>query len=281
MSAPELLVVVDPVARVTDGESARIARDVLCAGAPGAKVCWPRDRQEAARALARRGARRPVLVGDDRALLGAVHQLHRERDPYGPELAAVPVGSPAAVTVLRGLGVPGDVVAAARAVLAGAERPRDLLVDDGDGVVLGGLRIPAPGAGPPPAAGAVGTGPGSAARTPWRRVRRSLARVARAVEPVPDAPRAPLPQRLRVEADGELLADPDRPVAEVAVRTGPDGAGLAEVTVRPGRTAWARTVTVSGGPFRFAADAAVGGPVRARTWTVHPAAWRLVLPAGS
>ena len=87
--------------------------------------------------------------------------------------------------------------------------------------------------------------------------------------------------RLRVEADGALLADLDRPVAGVSVA--PDGAGLAAVTVRPRVAenpvrARARSVTVSGPDFRYRADALVGGPVRARTWTALPAAWRLTLP---
>ncbi|NEC47052.1 diacylglycerol kinase, partial [Actinospica acidiphila] len=59
----QLLVVIDPVARRADGESVRIARDVLRAGAAGAKVCLPDGPEEFARALARRGSRRPVVVG--------------------------------------------------------------------------------------------------------------------------------------------------------------------------------------------------------------------------
>ncbi len=78
MSAPDqLLVVIDPVARRCDGESVRIAKDVLCGGA-AAKVCLPATREEFARALARRGGRRPVVVGDDRALVHAVRLLHRD-----------------------------------------------------------------------------------------------------------------------------------------------------------------------------------------------------------
>ncbi|PNE36646.1 hypothetical protein AOB60_42150 [Streptomyces noursei] len=40
----------------------------------------------------------------------------------------------------------------------------------------------------------------------------------------------------------------------------------------------ARAVTVSGADFHYRADALVGGPVRTRTWTVQPGAWRLRLP---
>ncbi|MBW1600182.1 diacylglycerol kinase, partial [Streptomyces sp. JJ38] len=156
MSAPDLLVVVDPVARNVDGESVRIARDVLSA-AGDVKVCLPESREEVGRAVARRGRRRPVVVGDDAALLRAVEQLHREAVGVPDEegvgaagdvrphaaLGVVPVGLPSAVRLAAGLGLPLDAVAAARAVLAGADRALDLLVDESGAVLLGGVRIPA------------------------------------------------------------------------------------------------------------------------------------------
>ncbi|MDX3067640.1 diacylglycerol kinase, partial [Streptomyces sp. ND04-05B] len=61
MATPDqLLVVIDPLARRTDGEAVRIAKDVLSAGAASTKVCLPEGPEEFARALARRGSRRPV-----------------------------------------------------------------------------------------------------------------------------------------------------------------------------------------------------------------------------
>ena len=93
--------------------------------------------------------------------------------------------------------------------------------------------------------------------------------------------------RLRVEADGALLADLDRPVRGVSVvpAAGDDGrpGGLAEVIVhwpneeRPVRVA-ARAVTVSGRGFRAGADGLVGGPVRGRRWRAQWVACRLQLP---
>ena len=59
-------------------------------------------------------------------------------------------------------------------------------------------------------------------------------------------------------------------LAEVVVCHGPDGA-------RPVRVS-ARAVTVSGRDFHYRADAAALGPVRNRTWTVQPRAWRLTVP---
>lgn len=277
-----LLVVIDPNARRTDGESVRIAKDVLCAGA-STKICLPENPRDLARAVGRRGRRRPVVVGDDAAFLRVVNLLHRERALDDAVLSVVPVGADAAsVSVARGLGVPTDTVDASRAVLDGAEQRIDLLVDESDGVVLGDLRIPAsPGVG-----GHHGHGPLGV----WDCCL-SLVRSLAGGKPSGqgDAPTQPLGgepahpgHRLRVEADGVVLADLDRPVHQVRVSA--DG-GLAEVIVRKadgagGVRTLARKVTVSGADFRYRADALVGGPVRTRTWTVHPGGCRLTLPRG-
>ncbi|UUN28260.1 diacylglycerol kinase [Streptomyces sp. FIT100] len=265
----QLLVVIDPVARRIDGESVRIAKDVLCAGA-AAKICLPDGPEEFSRALTRRGGRRPVVVGDDQALLRAVAALYRGRELGDEPLSLVPVGSAASVELARSLGVPTGAVAAARAVLDGVARPLDLLVDDSDGVVLGELCIPAE------AAAAVSVPHPASVWDTCRSFVRTL------VRPAPPAPVA-RPHRLRVEADGVLLSDLDEPVEDVRVRAG-DGA--AEVTVtHPRRTGaeplrtLAKVVTVSGPSFRYRADTLDLGPVRHRTWTLRPKGWALTLPA--
>ncbi|MEU8982012.1 diacylglycerol kinase [Streptomyces sp. NPDC058246] len=270
----QLLVVIDPVARRTDGESVRIAKDVLSAGA-ATKVCLPEGPEEFARALSRRGVRRPVVVGDDRALLRAVSLLHRRRELGLCGLSLVPVGG--ALTLARSLGVPTGAVAAARAVLDGAERRLDLLVDDSDGVVLGALRIP-------PLLSPI---PSEAPVRPWLRTCQSLVRTLAArpgrLASVPGP--GPGPSRLRVEVDGVLVVDLDQPVEAVSVTPGGPG-GAAEVEVRPvsvGAEASplrvvGRRVTVSGADFRYRADAVVAGPVRTRTWVVREGAWGLTLP---
>ncbi|MFE0042572.1 hypothetical protein [Streptomyces albireticuli] len=355
MSAPDsteqaLLVVIDPVARRVDGESVRIAKDVLCGGAV-AKICLPEGPEDVERALARRGRRRPVVIGDDRALLHAVRVLHRRRELPEVPVSLVPIGALPAVSLARTLGVPLGSVAAARAVLDGTERRLDALVDDGDGVVLGGLWIPGAGgldravppfetneairpngsggpdgpvsglgAGVPGPAragdagaegdagggGLAGLGAGPAAEVtaeapaglaaeataevtgvtgpdrPWWSPAARTARSALTLLTGPAARHQALPSctRLRVEADGVLLADLDRPVARVAVSTVD---GFAEVVIhthageRPLRTR-ARRVTVSGPGFRYRADNVAAGPFRTRTWTVVEGAWRLVLP---
>ncbi|MFJ6000249.1 diacylglycerol kinase family protein [Streptomyces sp. NPDC092370] len=284
-TSEQLLVVVDPVARRSDGESVRIAKDVLGAGA-GMKLCLPDGPEEFARALARRGSRRPVVVGDDRALIRAVTLLHRRRELAGCALSVVPVGG--AQSLARSLGVPTGTVAAARAVLDGVERRMDLMVDDSDGVVLGALRIP------PLSPSPAGTGPqaapdaGHAPGHPWLRTCHLLVRTlvpAGRPSRLAAAPE-PGPSRLRVEVDGETLVDLNQPVEAVSVS--PSAAGIASVEVRPVSVgakaspllAQGRTVTVSGAHFRYRADSVVSGPVRTRTWVVREGAWGLTVPSG-
>ncbi|MBQ0950519.1 MULTISPECIES: diacylglycerol kinase family protein [Streptomyces] len=280
-----LLVVVDPVARRLDGESVRIAKDVLSAGASHTKVCLPDDPEEFARALGRRGSRRPVVIGDDSALLRAVALLHRRRELAGCALSVVPVGS--ALGLARSLGLPTGAVAAARAVLDGAERRLDLLVDDSDGVVLGTVGIP-PVPAPVPVRAEAGSGPeGAASVRPWLRTCQSLVRTLASSRTARTAvaPGTPGPARLRVEVDGVTLVDLDQPVEGVSVT--PGAAGVAVVEVRPlsvgaqasPLTASGRTVTVSGAHFRYRADAVVSGPVGTRTWVAREGAWGLTLPA--
>ncbi|MFD4879725.1 diacylglycerol kinase [Streptomyces sp. NPDC058420] len=282
-TSDQLLVVIDQVARRADAESVRIAKDVLSAGA-ATKVCLPDGPEEFARVLARRGSRRPVVIGDDRALLRAVSLLYRQRELAGCALSMVPVG--AALSLAGALGVPTGAVAAARAVLDGVVRRKDLLVDESDGVVLGALRIPSlpVRAAPAEERTPVPSGSGHAS---WLRTCQSLVRTL--VPPRP--PREPLagvtrlgPARLRVEVDGVTLVDLDQPVDGVSVT--PGASGFAEVEVRPVSVgaeasplcARGRSVTVSGADFRYRADAVVGGPVRTRTWVVREGAWGLTLP---
>jgi hypothetical protein len=249
-----VLIVIDPIARQTDGESVRIARDVLRAGTRGARICLLERPQEMSRAMAGLSSGRVVVVGDDRALLRAVRALHHRGDLADHPLGVVPVGPPDALSVSRALGLPADAVRASRAVLGGTCRELDLLVDDAGGVVLGGLGIPAPQR---PAAG----------RRGWWRGQ--------------SGPRPRPRQWLRVEADGRVLADLDRPVEAVSVMAADGQVAVAvrhhgaepEVTVR------AESVTVSGQAFRYHADAEECGPAHCRTWRVRPAALRLSLPA--
>ncbi|CAO0833493.1 Diacylglycerol kinase OS=Streptomyces microflavus OX=1919 GN=G3I39_30985 PE=4 SV=1 [Streptomyces microflavus] len=267
----QLLVVIDPVARRTDGESVRIAKDVLSAGSH-AKICLPDTPEEFARALSRRGSRRPVVVGDDHALLRAVAQLHRERELAAGVLSLIPVGAAHALEVAHALGVPRGAVAAARTALDGAVRRLDLLVDDSDGVVLGRLCIPAPTL--------LADAPHTGVTAVWDTCRSLMTSLVRPAAPgrlrrAPgDVPAAGRGGRGAAERSG-------RAGAGVSVHSQGDG-GLADVVVRTSDgeevTAEAKAVTVSGADFRYRADIQTGGPVRTRTWTVRAGAWGLMLP---
>ncbi|WBO64846.1 diacylglycerol kinase [Streptomyces camelliae] len=272
-TSEQLLVIIDPAARQTDGESVRIAKDVLSAGA-AAKVCLPDSPEEFARALGRRGSRRPVVIGDDHALLRAVTLLHREREPAGCGLSVVPVGE---TSLARSLGVPAGAVAAARTVLDGVERRLDLLLDDSDGLVLTDVTIP-----PTRTTRTVAREP-VAPSAPWYRT--LLSRTLPARPPRLSTVPSPGPARLRVQLDGETLVDLDQPVEAVTVT--PGSSGLAEVEIRPLSVgaeatpvrASGQTVSVTGPDFRYRADARLSGPVRRRTWRVVEGAWGLVLPS--
>ncbi|MGW2378256.1 diacylglycerol kinase [Kitasatospora sp. NPDC001683] len=281
-----LLLLLDPVARQTDGESVRIAKDVLCGGAD-VKVAYPESPSELDRMLSHRGRRLPVVIGSDLALQRVLQALHRHRELGADPVGMVPVGRAEELATARALGVPGEPVRAARAVLSGAPRTFDLLVDDGGGVALGGVRITGGGA-----RRLVGRTGG------WRSLWAKLAAAEQANALTPDA--VDHSPRVRVEADGRLLADVHRPVRLVQLilpgarqsdaadadgadgAADADGAGVLEVVVHaPGALVRARAASVSvvGRGFGYEADGHPVGPVRARTWTVHPGAWGLLLPA--
>ncbi|MBO1413896.1 diacylglycerol kinase [Streptomyces sp. FH025] len=270
-----LLLLLDPVARQTDGESVRIAKDVLCGGAD-VKVAYPESPSELDRVLSHRGRRRPVVIGSDLALQRVLQALHRQRELGSDAVGVVPVGRAEELATARALGVPGEPVRAARAVLSGAPRKLDLLVDDGGGVALGGVRITGGGA-----RRSVGRTGG------WRSLWAKLAAAEQANALTSEV--AEHSPRVRVEADGRLLADVHRPVrlVQLTLPVAPagaasDGSGVLEVVVRaPGALVRARAASVSvvGRGFGYEADGRPVGPVRARTWTVHPGAWELLLPA--
>ncbi|MER8102444.1 diacylglycerol kinase [Kitasatospora sp. NPDC094016] len=269
-----LLLLLDPAARQTDGESVRIAKDVLCGGAD-VKVVYPESPSELDRVLSHRGRRRPVVIGSDLALQRVLQALYRQRELGADPVGMVPVGRSEELAAARALGVPGEPVRAARAVLSGAARKLDLLVDDGGGVALGGVRIT--GAGTRRPAGRTGG---------WRSLWAKLAAAEQANALTADGrSSAEHNPRVRVEADGRLLADVHRPVRLVQLTlpgVEADAAGVLEVVIRaPGALVRARaeSVSVVGRGFGYEADGHPVGPVRARTWTVHPGAWGLLLPA--
>ncbi|MDI2130792.1 diacylglycerol kinase family protein [Yinghuangia seranimata] len=334
-----LLVITDPAARSADGESVRVALDVLRAAAP-AKIVVPTDSADLERALARRGRRRVVVVAGDGGLHTVVRLLDRAGELAGTPLGVVPVDTralPAAAddahAMAHALGLPSEPAKAARVALGEHERPHDLLCDDLGGVALRSVRIGngVRAARPAAAAGLVG-------RRGWRSIWDRAAHTVTAAV-------GPAGHRLRVEADGRVIADVDQPVLSVhvgcddrdicpAVSVNGSGspsvimqersANIAEpavgtatvlVTAYPSAGRFglpaqtrgtaarpapgddgdpdagpppaahlevrAREITVCGPDFTYEADNQATGPVRLRTWTLRPGAWRLYVPASS
>ena len=253
-----VLVLVSPAALALDGESVRVARDVLGAALP-VKTVVPESLSDLDRLLARRGRRRPVVIGDDRYLQQVVQLLHQQATLDAAPVGVIPVGRGPRVALARALGAEVRPVQAARAVVRGADRRLDLLVDDGGGVVLGAVRIPAqrsPRANRAPSTWWTGlTG----------RVARALATRPTAVEGEP----------LRVEADGHVLADSTHPMRALALSSHD---GSAELRIDAAVPIQAHRVTVGGSLFTYEADDTLSAPVRERTWTVEPSAWSLRVP---
>jgi diacylglycerol kinase (ATP) len=202
----QLLIITEAAARDRDGESVRVALDVL-RGSSQAKAITPDSPRELGQALERRGGRRPVVVGGDRTLHEVVEALHQRRELAQTPVGWVPLG--ARSQLAGSVGLPLDPAGAARVVLNGADRWLDLIVDDADGVAVASVRVGSRRAGPGSRAGQAETarsGPeGEPGGTPWP------ARAADLLHRLGGG----FGWRLRVEADGKVVADLDDRIALV------------------------------------------------------------------
>jgi diacylglycerol kinase (ATP) len=280
-----LLVITNSGAGTADEESLEAALQVL-RKQTDVEVAATGDPGELDGVLHRAGSRRIVVAGGD----GSLH--------------AVVTGNDFA----RGVGLPLDVEEAAQVLLDGTPRPMDLIVDEVGQIAVNSLHV---GAGAQASRragrwkerlGAVGVG------------KVNLGRLGYPIGAAVTAWNPPL-LRLRVELDGTVVNDLDRPVLQVAVGNGssvgggtaltPDadpGDGLLDVMVsravgplarliyaaRLGfathqerddvHTYRARSVSISGERFWCSADGEIYGPERRRSWHIEPAAYSMVLP---
>jgi YegS/Rv2252/BmrU family lipid kinase len=245
------------------------------------------------------GERTLVVVGGDGSVHTAVSTLlSRGALSADRPLGLIPLGT--GNDLARTLGLPLDPAAAARALLAGSVRTLDLVVDDVGGVVVNAVHL----------------GVGAEAAEKATALKDRLGRAAYAVGSLAAGAGA-TGWHLQVAVDGAVL-HVDREVLMVAVANGrtigggaplaPDASpddGLVDVVVATSTGPLARlgfamalrdgehverddvlvvrgrTVTVTGDPFPLNADGELDGPVSARTWTVRPAAWSLLVPTSS
>ncbi|MDP3968208.1 MAG: YegS/Rv2252/BmrU family lipid kinase [Nocardioides sp.] len=251
--------------------------------------------------LHRAGSRRIVVAGGDGSLHAVVAALHRRHDLAATTLALLPLGT--GNDFARGQGIPLDPEEAARLVLEGDVRPVDLLVDCAGNVVVNNVHI--------------GVGAEASRRAhSWKDHlgKIKLGRLGYPIGALIASVRPPF-VRLRVEVDGEVVADVDHPVLQVALGNSSHVGGGTELTpdaspedgsidvmisfaigplarfgyaakLRKGehqerddvRHLRGQRVQVTGEEFRCSADGELSAPERNRTWHVEPAAFQMTLP---
>lgn len=290
-----LLLITNADAGTTDAENIEKVLTVL-RGAGDVEVCATSNPGELDGVLHRRGSRRVVVVGGDGSLHAVIAALHRRQELADTVVGLIPLGT--GNDFARGSGIPLDPEEAARLVVKGDVRPVDLIVDCAGSVVVNNVHL----------------GAGAQASRKAHKWKQRLGRVGYPIGALLAAVNPPF-VRLRIEVDGEEVADVAHPVLMVAVGNGPTVGGGAEITpeanpedgkmdvmisfaIGPlarigyalrfrrgehherGDVKYLRgsTVSVTGQDFYCSADGEVYGPERHRTWHVERGAYRMVLP---
>lgn len=251
--------------------------------------------------LHRAGSRCLVVAGGDGSLHAVVKALYKRHELDRRTLALLPLGT--GNDFARSLGIPLEPHEAARALLTGEVRKMDLLVDELGGIVVNNVH-----------AGASAQASRRGARWKKRLGPFGIGILGYPVGAVLAA-FAPPYVRLRIEVDGDVLVDVDRPVLMVAIGNGTSVGGGTELTPdadpEDGRldvmvslatgplerftyvaqlvigghqhrddvlTARATQVTLSGEDFYLSADGEISGPERRRSWHLERAAYSMVVP---
>jgi len=302
----------DPLLVITNKFAGTTDRDRLDAALcelrerTSVEVAATADPGELDSVLQRAGSRRIVVAGGDGTLHAVVAAMHRRQQLGDNVIGLLPLGT--GNDFARGVGVPLDVEEAAGVILDGAVTPMDLIVDEVGSVVVNNVHVGAgaqankDGAGWKDRLGSIGVGSVNLGKLGY---------------PIGALRTALRPQRLhlRVEVDGEVVNDLDRPVLMVAIGNGAHIGGGTEVTpgadpgdgrldvmvsratglaakigygarlargTHPERddvlTTRGTVVSVAGEEFWCSADGEVYGPERQRTWHIEPAAYSMLLP---
>ncbi|RNL60829.1 diacylglycerol kinase [Nocardioides marmoriginsengisoli] len=265
------------------------------------EVCETSNPGELDGILHRAGSRPIVVAGGDGSLHAVVATLHRRNDLGGKTLGLLPLGT--GNDFARALDIPLDPAEAAEALLSATPRPMDILVDELGEVVVNNVH-----------AGASARASRTGATWKERLGPFGLGVVGYPIGAVLTAIRPPY-VRLRIEVDGEVVADMDRHVLMVAIGNGSSVGGGAEITpgadpgsgmldvmisyaadplarvgyaldvlrrTHPERddvvTLTGKQVSISGEDFWISADGEISGPERRRTWHVEPAAYTMLAP---
>jgi diacylglycerol kinase (ATP) len=293
---------VDPVLLITNADAGATDTEnvekalVVLRSAADVEVCATANPGELDGVLHRRGGRRVVVAGGDGSLHAVIAALHRRHELADAVVGLIPLGT--GNDFARGAGIPLDPEVAARLVLDGEVRPVDLIVDCVGSVVVNNVHI----------------GLGAQASRKAHKWKGRLGRLGYPLGALLAAVNPPF-VRLRIEVDGEEVADVAHPILMVAIGNGPNVGGGAEITpeadpedgrmdvmisfavgplarlgyalgFRRGEHHERRDVTylraaqvsVTGQSFYCSADGEVYGPERRRSWRVEPGALRMMLP---
>lgn len=260
------------------------------------EVCATSTAVELENALHDRGDRIVIVAGGDGSLHAVVAALHRQGELAGTTLGLLPLGT--GNDFARGTSIPLDAEKAARLIVEGEAREVDLILDDAGGVVVNSIHV----------------GVGAEASRQAHIFKKLLGKVGYLVGAVVASVKPPF-LRLRVEVDGTVVSDMDRPVLQLAIGNGPAVGGGTELVPRAdpesgkvdimiafavgplARFGYAlhlrrgehherddvlylrgSTVTVAGQGYWCSADGEVFGPERTRTWRVEPGAYLMMLP---
>jgi YegS/Rv2252/BmrU family lipid kinase len=291
---PQLLIT-NADAGSNDSEAIAAALEVLRRHGD-VEVAATSDQGELDGVLHRRGGRRVIVAGGDGSLHAIVAALHRRNELADAVVGLLPLGT--GNDFARGAGIPLDPEEAAELIVHAEPRPVDLIVDCTGEIVVNNVHV----------------GVGAQASRKAGKWKRRLGRVGYPIGAALAAVNPPF-VRLRIEVDGEEVADLAHPILMVAIGNGPTVGGGAEVTpeadpesgkmdvmisfaVGPlARFGYvmnlrkgdhherddvlylrASTVSISGQSFYCSADGEVYGPERTRTWRVEPDAFKMSLP---
>ncbi len=296
---------VEPLLLITHADAGNsdelgAALEVLRAKA-SVEVCETSNPGELDGVLHRAGSRPIVVAGGDGSLHAVVATLHRRNDLAGKTLGLLPLGT--GNDFARSVEIPLDAAEAAEALLESTPRPMDLIVDELGEIVVNNVHV---------GASAMASLTGATWKERLGPV--GLGLLAYPVGAALTAVRPPF-LRLRIEVDGEVVADMDRHVLMVAVGNGtsvgggagitPDAdpsSGVLDVMISFATGPLARVgyaldilrrahperddvlylqgkqVSVSGEDFWISADGEISGPERRRTWHIEPAVYSLLTP---
>lgn len=290
-----ILLITNAAAGTHDQEAVDAAVKIL-RGDADVEIAATSDPDELEGVLGKRDGRDLVVAGGDGSLHAVVAALHSRDDLAGPKLGLIPLGT--GNDFARGVRIPLDPAHAAEVAVGGRECQVDLLVDDEDGIVVNAVHA------------GIGAEAGEEAK-PWKA---RLGKPGYAVGAVIAGFKSQ-GHKLRITADGTVLADGHRRVLQVGVGNGSFVGGgtpltpeadptdgkidvmvsfavrrrerlLYAIHLKRGtheerhdvHTVRATRVEIAGGPFTCNADGELAGPMRRRRWEVRPGAFTMMLP---